>query len=169
MGRKSGLGMKARIILLTLILTTLFSVSAAAVRAATVTQIADQLICQCGCTLVLSNCTHGECMSRDAMLTLITQKLEQGQTQEQIIGFFVAQYGEQVLASPSKRGFNLTAWIAPFVAILAGGALVYVAIRKWVRRGKQQVEATVVTREEEEEYRQRLEKELQQFGERGYR
>lgn len=169
MGRKTTPGMRGRMILLGLTLTTLLSLSTLTVRAATVSEIGDQLICQCGCTLVLTNCTHGECVSRDGMLQLITQKLEQGQTQAQIIQSFVAQYGEQVLASPPKRGFNLTAWITPFVAILAGGVLIYVAIKKWVRRSEEPVEASAVSKEEEDLYRQRVEKELQQFEERGYR
>lgn len=161
MGLKEKLGL--------LLLAAVLSLPAGTARAAPADEIANQLICQCGCYAVLSNCVHGECMVRDAMTTLIEQKLAQGQTQEQIIQTFVAQYGEQVLASPPKRGFNLTAWIAPFAAILVGAAVISLAIKKWVRRGEQPVQATIVTKEEEEVYRHRLEKELKKFAERGFR
>ncbi len=136
----------------------------------TVSDISKQLICQCGCTMILSNCTHDECMSRDTMTTLIEQKLAQGQSEEQIIQFFVAQYGEQVLASPPKRGFNLTAWVSPFAAIAAGGVAIYFALKKWVKRGKRyQTKAVTKAKEEDKEYQRQLDKELKEFDERGFR
>jgi cytochrome c-type biogenesis protein CcmH len=153
-----------------ILLVILFFSLPASANAATVGSIAEELICQCGCTLVLANCTHSECMSRDTMTTLIEQKLAQGQSEEQIIQSFVARYGEQVLASPPKRGFNLMAWITPFAAILFGGGVIYLATRKWVSRGRR-AQTSVVTEDEEknEEYRNQLEKELGEFTERGFR
>ncbi len=151
-------------------LIILLFASPARVNAATVSDISQQLICQCGCTLVLANCTHGECMSRDTMTTLIEQKLAQGQSEEQIIQSFVAQYGEQVLASPPKKGFNLVAWVLPFVAILAGGGVIYLALKKWVWRGKQAPTiANGEAEEGDEEYRRRLEQELEEFTGKGFR
>ncbi len=153
-----------------ILLIAILSFSPAQVKAATASDISKELICQCGCTLVLANCTHSECMSRDTMTTLIEQKLAQGQSEEQIIQLFVAQYGEQVLASPPKRGFNLMAWVTPFAAILLGGGVIYIAVRKWVKRG-QRAQTSVVTDVEEknEEYREQLEKELAEFTDRSFR
>ena len=37
---------------------------------------------------------------------------------------FRSKYGEKILSAPTTQGFNLLAWIMPFAAILAGGALV---------------------------------------------
>ena len=152
------------------LLVIILSLFPARAYAATVSDISKELICQCGCTLVLANCTHSECMSRDTMTTLIEQKLAQGQSEEQIIQLFVAQYGEQVLASPPKRGFNLMAWVTPFAAILLGGGVIYIAIRKWVKRG-QRAQISVVTDVEErnEEYWNQLEKELAEFTDRSFR
>ncbi len=138
----------------------------------TVSGISKELICQCGCTLVLANCNHDECMSQDKMTTLIEQKIAEGQSSEQIIQFFVAQYGEEVLASPPKRGFNLTAWILPFAVILGGGGIIYIALKKWVKRGKQSqasIEDEKEEEEEEEKYHRQLEKELEDFTEEGFR
>ncbi len=128
-------------------------------------EIAEQLICQCGCGRVLS--TH-VCATQEEMLAIIEQQLAQGQSQQEILDYFVTQYGEQVLASPPKRGFNLTAWILPFAAILGGGGIIYIAIKKWVKRGKQP-QTSVEAEEEDEEYRRRLEKELEDFTEEGFR
>ncbi len=138
--------------------------------AATVSDISKQLICQCGCTMILSNCSHDECTVRDAMTSLIEQKLAQGQSEEQIIQFFVAQYGEEVLASPPKRGFNLVAWLLPFAALLFGGVAIYIALQAWVRRGRHSQTSVVAEAEESDgEYRHQLEKELEEFTERGFR
>ena len=161
-----GLKMKLGIILL----FALLALSPARAYAATVSDISKQFICQCGCNMVLFNCTHAECGSRSAMTALITQKLDQGQSEEQIIQFFVSQYGEQVLASPPKKGFNLTAWILPFAAILVGGLVIYITLKKWVRRGQENLAtATVEAGEEDENYRRRLEEELSDFAERSFR
>ncbi len=162
------MGLKGKLSIILLIV--LLSLPSAKANAATVSDISKQLVCQCGCTMVLSNCSHAECMSREAMTTLIGQKLAQGQSEKQIIQSFVTQYGEQVLASPPKRGFNLVAWILPFAAILAGGAAIYIAIKKWVWQGRQSPTiATTETDEKDEEYQRRLEKELKEFTERGFR
>jgi cytochrome c-type biogenesis protein CcmH len=109
-------------------------------------------------------------MSRDTMTTLIEQGMAEGQSEAEIIQFFVAQYGEQVLASPPKRGFNLTAWILPFAAILGGGGIIYMAVKKWVWQGRQSaITAEAEVEESDEEYQRRLEKELAEFTERGFR
>ena len=132
-----------------------------------VNDIAEQLICQCGCGRVLNSHV---CDTQEAMVTLIEQKLAQGQSEEEIIQFFVAQYGEQVLASPSKQGFNLMVWITPFAALLFGGGVIYIVLKKWVKRGRQsQTKAIVETDERDEEYRHQLEKELEEFTGRGFR
>lgn len=162
--------MRLRRLILTILFVVMFSLSAGIARAQTVTDISKQLICQCGCTSVLDNCTHAECGVREQMLALIKDKQAQGQSPDEIIQFFVARYGEKVLASPPKRGFNLTAWILPFAAILVGAGVVYVLIRRWVRLGRVSPSVTKVEiGEADKPYEQRLEEELKQFTMRGFR
>ncbi len=162
--------MKIRSMLGALILVLAVAFLPARASVATVSSIASQLVCQCGCTLLLENCTHEECHSRENMNALIVQQLDQGQSEEQIIQLFVTQYGEQVLASPPKKGFNLTAWILPFAVILVGGGVIYFLIKKWVRTGRY---ATVVVDAEEDEsdneYERKLEAELKSFSEGSFR
>ena len=163
------MGLKVKLGLLILLLA-IFFLSPARAYAATVNDISKQFICQCGCTLVLDNCTHVECHSREAMVTLIEEKLAQGQSEKQIIQFFVTQYGEQVLASPPKQGFTLMAWLLPFVAILAGGVVIYAAIKKWVGRGRlSETSAITEAGEEDEKYQHQLEEELKEFNEGSFR
>ncbi|MFC1943219.1 cytochrome c-type biogenesis protein CcmH [Chloroflexota bacterium] len=152
------------------ILLVLFSASPVMADSPTVSDISNQLICQCGCGTVLADCSHAECASREEMTALIEEKLAQGQSEEQIIQFFVAQYGEQVLASPPKRGFNLVAWILPFAAMLGGGGVIYIALKKWVRRETpSQTYATTEIDESDEKYHRQLEEELEEFMGKGFR
>ena len=163
------MGLKRKLGIILLLVALLFF-SPARANAQTVSDVSKQLICQCGCNIVLLNCSHAECTSREAMTTLIKQKLAQGQSEEQIIQFFVAQYGEQVLAAPPKRGFNLMAWVTPFVALLFGGGVIYIALKKWVRRGRlSQTYAMTEANEEDEKYQRQLKKELQEFTEGSFR
>lgn len=128
-----------------------------------VDDVAGNLICQCGCTMVVTSC---QCGTADQMRTLIQGKIDKGETKEMIIKYFVDQYGEKVLASPTKKGFNLTAWITPFVAILLGGAIIFFLVRRWVS-SRQAVNAEVqeVTafRDYDEKYRKKLDDELRSF------
>ena len=119
--------------------------------------------------LRLDNCAHQECMVREQMLSLIKAKMDKGQPEAEIIAFFVDQYGEKVLASPPKRGFNLAAWITPFAAILAGAAVVYFLVKRWAKHG-QTVRIEIADESENDEvYERRLQKELKDFTMRGFR
>ena len=115
-------------------IVALFFLIAVAANAVTVKEITIELVCQCGCALVLENCNHSDCGSALPMTELVSEKAAAGESKEQIISFFVAQYGEAVMAAPSKRGFNLTVWLLPFFSILAGAGVVSLLILSWVRR-----------------------------------
>ena len=41
--------------------------------------------------------------------------LADGKSEQAILDFYVARYGERILASPPARGFNLIAYILPWV------------------------------------------------------
>ncbi len=46
----------------------------------------------------------------------------------------VADFGPAVLAAPPREGFNWTAWVMPFVALLLGLVVVQQVIRRWRAR-----------------------------------
>jgi cytochrome c-type biogenesis protein CcmH len=53
----------------------------------------------------------------------ISARIAAGDSKNEIKDRLVAEYGPQILAAPPKKGFNLLAWLLPFVGLL-GGALV---------------------------------------------
>ena len=65
------------------------------------------------------------------MRNLVREQVQQGKSREEIQAYFVSRYGEYVLLSPPKRGFNLLVWGLPFLAIAAGGGVVYLVARHW--------------------------------------
>ena len=52
-----------------------------------------------------------------------------GSTEEQILLYFEASYGEFIRLEPKPTGFNLTVWIAPIVALLLGALVVAQRLR----------------------------------------
>ena len=69
----------------------------------------------------------------------VREKLRAGWSQEQILQYFSApeRYGEEVLSSPPRRGFGLIVWLVPPAVVLAGLALLVLAVRRMRRQGEQ--------------------------------
>jgi cytochrome c-type biogenesis protein CcmH len=63
----------------------------------------------------------------------IREQIAAGRTTAQIKAYFVAELGPQVLAVPTKSGFNLLAWLLPFAAIILGAAAVGFGARAWLK------------------------------------
>lgn len=65
------------------------------------------------------------------MRGVIMEQLQQGKTNEEVIDYFVAKYGEWILLEPKARGFNLIAYLLPLIVLGAGIAVLYVSVKKW--------------------------------------
>ncbi len=63
----------------------------------------------------------------------IRAQIAAGRTTAQIKAYFVSELGPQVLAVPTKSGFNLLAWLLPFAAIILGAAAVGFGARAWLK------------------------------------
>jgi cytochrome c-type biogenesis protein CcmH/NrfF len=90
----------------------------------------DRLVCQCGCNEQLSVCAMQNCSSATPMRAEIRERLQKGDTVDQIVDSFVARYGKKVLSAPTTKGFDLSAWVMPFVILCLGlVVVVWVAVR----------------------------------------
>lgn len=96
-------------------------------------ELEHHLHCQCGCTLDVYTCrtTDFTCPISPAMHQDVMHLVEAGYTRPEILGAFRATYGERVLMAPVREGFNWAAYIAPFVAIGGGAAVVTVLAQRW--------------------------------------
>lgn len=91
---------------------------------------------------------------------LIREKLSEGWNEEQIQQYFVAQFGDRVLAVPPARGINWLIYLIPSLTFIVGVFVFYKTMRSMRVNVKQfdQVEAEAV---QSDEYINRIEKELQ--------
>lgn len=133
----------------------------AATVTATVERLATQYMCPCGCGLTLASCTHPVCGPRDGILAQIRRQVESGATPAHITAALVAQYGEQVLAAPPRRGLNLLAWWGPYAALLAGAVAILLLASAWTRRSAVPVAAPASALTPEQ--RRLLDEELRKF------
>lgn len=101
-------------------------------REETAVAIEERFMCHCGCTdltVRVCNCGVAAEIKGD-----IRDRLAAGQSRAEVEAAYVARFGEQILSAPIRRGFNLMAWIMPFAAVLAAGAMVVVLVRRWGAR-----------------------------------
>jgi len=109
----------------------LFFAPAAGVAGVTTKEIEEALTCQCGCGLTVHSCNHLNCGSaiplKREVLELVNARLER----PEILARFREKYGEKILAAPVAEGFNLTAWVLPFLAVGAGAVALLFTVRRW--------------------------------------
>lgn len=96
--------------------------------ALTTSEMSSEIMCTCGCTMVLNTCS---CGTADDMRSEIDSMIGQGKSKDEIINIFVSQYGEKILSSPPRRGFNLVAYIAPGFGLLIGIVVAVFLVRRW--------------------------------------
>lgn len=121
-------------------------------------QIEESLNCPLCEGFTLHECPLLIC---DQMRAVIRQKLAAGESREEIIAYFVALYGEEVVNAPLLgEGFNWSAWLLPFLALAGGAAWLAYVLRDWHRRRGAIAESESVSAQPPEEYIRRAEEEL---------
>ena len=63
----------------------------------------------------------------------ISARIAAGDTKSEIKDKLVLQFGEAVLAAPPKHGFNLLAWVLPFVGVGIGAIVLALLAWRWSR------------------------------------
>jgi cytochrome c-type biogenesis protein CcmH len=101
----------------------------------TVQEVGEGLTCQCGCGLTVANCNHPSCGFAVPTRGEIAGMIKRGMSRLQILQSFRQKYGEKVLSAPTTQGFNLLAWVMPYVAIGAGVLLIMLAAVRWHKPG----------------------------------
>lgn len=98
------------------------------------------------------------------MRDLVLKKLRRGESKAQILHYFESRYGERILATPTKKGFNLVLWVLPLVLVALAAIVIYFMIRRWSAR-QPMTPASRFDENRSSGYQERLEKELKRFGE----
>ena len=106
-------------------------------------KIGHELVCTCGCNQILLECNHVGCGSSEGMRQDLMARLDKGETNDQILAAFSDKFGPTVLAAPTTKGFNLVAWITPFVVLSIGIFMAIFFVRRWAGRNTVQPAAAV--------------------------
>ena len=105
-------------------------------------EVATTVLCDCGChPQSVHACACGMAAQRREEIAAALLRGGPGGTPlsaAQVIALWVSRYGEQIRIAPTKRGFNLVAWLGPSIALLAAAVAVSLALRRW--RGLAQAE-----------------------------
>jgi cytochrome c-type biogenesis protein CcmH len=99
-----------------------------------------------------------------AQLDTVRELVAEGKSDQEVVDYFVARYGEWVLLEPPKHGFNWLVWLGP-IALLLGGAFV---ISRQIKRApavepaKSATPSSPPSPEAEDPYLQAVRRELDQ-------
>jgi cytochrome c-type biogenesis protein CcmH len=127
--------------------------------ALTVSEVAREVRCPtCNTPLDVSSSPAATDMKQ-----YIAERIEMGWEKERIIDGLVAEFGEGVLATPPKSGFDLIAWLVPGLAVLGGIVAIALLAWAWSRRRPAAAAAAEAPPPTPEEAR-RLDDELRRLG-----
>jgi cytochrome c-type biogenesis protein CcmH len=122
---------RARLPLLALLVLALLAPVAAAAERASPAEIEEEVMCPvCGTLLQLAEAPQAQ---REK--AFIARMVEEGRSEEQIKDALVAEYGDEVLATPEGSGFDLSAYVVPIVAFVLAAVALAIGVVRWRRAG----------------------------------
>ena len=129
-----------------------------------VNAVAKKLYCPVCPNTPLDVCETQACKDWRAQ---IRDQLAAGWSEQQILDYFVQQYGERVLGEPQRSGFTSMVWVLPLIAVLLGIVIVWQVLRSWRLKRAEQVSSEISTPISSDRISKELqalvEKELQKF------
>ena len=91
-------------------------------------RIESNMKCLCDCPHLVSDCGD-ECGPAPQIRADIQRLLASGMTEEEVFAKYEKDYGPRVHGAPKPEGFNLLAWVLPFVVLTCGGVVIVVFLK----------------------------------------
>ncbi len=102
-----------------------------------INDVASNLNCPTCTGINLSDCRTLTCEQwRDKISDLI----DEGYSEQEILDYFATRYGVQVLQEPPRTGFTMWLWFLPLAALAAGGGWLAYTMRGWAETGDEEAE-----------------------------
>ena len=122
-------------------------------------------MCLCGCNQTIKNCPHENCGFAIPAQEKMDKMVKENKTNDDIMDAFLMQYGDEILATPKKEGFNLLGYIMPFVALLIAAGVIITILRTWSKRGIKDEESTLplIEKEHDSDIDKQIEKDLDEM------
>lgn len=67
------------------------------------------------------------------MKSLVREQLANGKSEQDVLDYFLAKYGDWILLEPRPEGINLLIYSLPVLFLAIGGGVLFVVARKWTR------------------------------------
>ena len=100
--------------------------------------IANQLRCP---VCVSESVAQSSSPTSVEMRNLIKRKLDEGQSEAEVLAFFRERYGDWILLSPPRSGYYWVVWLAPIAVGLAILTALALYMRRWTRQANEAVSA----------------------------
>jgi len=91
-------------------------------------RIESNMKCLCDCPHLVADCGD-ECGPAPQIRANIQKLLASGMTEEQVFAKYEEEFGPRIHGAPKPEGFNLVAWVLPFVVLTLGGVVVAVFLK----------------------------------------
>ncbi|MBP7778031.1 MAG: cytochrome c biogenesis protein CcsA [Acidobacteria bacterium] len=101
-------------------------------RSALERDLANEIMCTCGCRLPAGTCGMTNCEGKAAQLAKIKSLVAEGKDRDAVLASFVEEFGGQhILARPLDEGYHKLLWLLPYtLALLSAVGLAFIA-RRW--------------------------------------
>jgi cytochrome c-type biogenesis protein CcmF len=101
-------------------------------RSALERELANEVMCTCGCRLPAGTCGMTNCEGKASQLAKIKTLVAEGKDRDAVLASFVQEFGGQhILARPLDEGYHKLLWLLPYtLAGLSALGLAFIA-RRW--------------------------------------
>jgi len=101
-------------------------------RSALERELANEVMCTCGCRLPAGTCGMTNCEGKASQLAKIKTLVDEGKDRDAVLASFVQEFGGQhILARPIDEGYHKLLWLLPYsLAGLSALGLAFIA-RRW--------------------------------------
>jgi cytochrome c-type biogenesis protein CcmH len=67
------------------------------------------------------------------MKSVVREQLAAGQSEQDVLNYFLAKYGDWILLEPRAEGINLLVYWIPVIFLVIGGVVLFMTVKKWVK------------------------------------